>query len=126
MTLGTPTHRTRPGTLCLRGGEDEPGRTVRARGRQADDGFCTPGPQVHHCGQARPPIIAICRGNIPLARPTRLLAAPQAPNPSGARAKILPRQRARPAAARATRLSRVPPRSGPAHHVRTTPPARRP
>lgn len=99
---------------------------MRARGRPADHGFFTPGPPVHHSGQAQPPIIAICHADIPLQRPRRLLAAPHVLNPSGARAKILPRQRARPAAARASLLSRVPPLAGPAHHVRTTPPARRP
>lgn len=99
---------------------------MRARGRSADDRFLTPGPPVHHSGQARSPSTAICRADIPLARPRWLLAAPHALNPSGTRAKILPRQRARPAAARASRLSRVPPRAGPAYHVRTTPPARRP
>lgn len=99
---------------------------MRARGRPADDGFLTPGPPVHHSSQARPPIIAICPADIPLGRPMPLLPAPHAQNPSGARAKILPRQRARPAAARARPLSRVPPRAGPAYHVRTPPPARRP
>lgn len=98
---------------------------MRARGRPADDRFLTPGPLVHHskpgCRSLESAVLTFH-----LRGPMRLLAAPHAPNPSGARAKILPRQRARPAAARARLLSRVPPRAGPAYHVCTTPPARRP
>lgn len=94
---------------------------MRARGRPADGGFFAPGPPVHPSCQAPPRVITICLADIPLARATRLLAGPHTLNPSGTRAKILPRRPACPAAARASRLSRVPPRAGPTHHVLATP-----
>lgn len=99
---------------------------MRARGRPADGVLNSEpsGASLQPSPAADP--TAICRADIPLGRPMPLLAAPHTRNPSGARAKNLPRQLARPAAARARRLSRVPPRAGPAYHVRTPPPARKP
>lgn len=92
-----------PGTLRLRGGEDAPGGTLRARARET---------RGRRAGSLRPALACVpaakpglgdgCglrRADIPLPRPTRLPAG--RPDTSITRAKTLPRRPARPPQPRA-------------------------